>query len=74
MIRYKIDILHALKGAGYNTYRLQKEKLISASTTQKLRHGDTSLTIENLNTICDMLECQPGDLLEWYREEDTCKQ
>ncbi|MBD5153653.1 MAG: helix-turn-helix transcriptional regulator [Oscillibacter sp.] len=69
MIRYKIDIMLALKGAGYNSYRLQKEKLLSASTVQKLRYGDTTLTIENLNTICDMLECQPGDLLEWYRAE-----
>jgi putative transcriptional regulator len=67
MIRYKVNILEALKEAGYTTYRLQKEKLLSASTVQKIRHGDTSLTIENLNAICDMLECQPGDLLEWYR-------
>ena len=65
MIRYKKDILQALKDAGYNTYRLQKEKLISGSTMQKLRRGDTSLTIDNLNAICDMLHCQPGDLLEW---------
>lgn len=66
MIRYKINILEALKEAGYTTYRLQKEKLLSASTVQKLRNGDTTLTIENLNAICDMLKCQPGELLEWY--------
>jgi len=66
MIQYKINILQALKDAGYTTYRLQKEKLLSASTVQKIRTGDTTLTIENLNVICDMLECQPGDLLEWY--------
>lgn len=71
MIRYKKDILQALKDAGYNTYRIQKEKLLSASTTQKLRHGDTTLTIENLNAICDMLHCQPGDLLEWVPAEDA---
>ena len=70
MLRYKINILQALKDAGYNTYRVQKEKLLSASTTQKLRHGDTSLTVENLNAICDLLRCQPGDLLEWYPPEE----
>ena len=69
MIRYKINILEALKNMGYTTYRLQKEKLLSASTVQKIRYGETTLTIENLNTICDMLECQPGDLLEWYPGE-----
>ena len=69
MIRYKIDILAALKEAGYNTYRLQKEKLLSSTTVQKLRGRDTTLTIESLNSICDMLECQPGDLLEWVPDE-----
>ena len=66
MIRYRIDVLTALKEAGYNTYRLQKEKLLSSTTGQKLRRKETTLTIENLNAICDMLQCQPGDLLEWY--------
>ena len=74
MIRYKKDILQALKDAGYNTYRLQKEKLISGSTTQKLRYGDTSLTVENLNVMCDLLQCQPGALLEWYPADDTSEQ
>ena len=65
MIRYKINILQALKVEGYTTYRLQKEKLISAGTVQKIRHGDTYLSIEMVNTICDLLHCQPGDVLEW---------
>ncbi|MCI9444539.1 MAG: helix-turn-helix transcriptional regulator [Oscillospiraceae bacterium] len=69
MIRYKINILQALKEEGYTTYRLQKEKLISAGTVQKIRDGDTSLSIEMVNTICDLLHCQPGDLLEWYPAE-----
>lgn len=70
MIRYKMNVLQALKEAGYTTYRLQKEKLISAGTVQKIRDGDTSLSIEMVNTICDLLHCQPGDLLEWYPDED----
>ena len=71
MIRYKKNILQALKEAGYTTYRLQKEKLISAGTVQKIRNGDVSLSIDMLNTICDLLRCQPGDLLEWYPAEDS---
>ena len=69
MIRYKIDVLQALKKAGYSTYRLQREKLLSAGTVQKIRSGDVSLSIEIVNTICGLLECQPGDLLEWYPAE-----
>lgn len=74
MIRYKVDVIQKLKEAGYSTYRLQKEKLLATTTLVKLRNGNTTITVESLNAICDMLECQPGDLLEWYREEDTCKQ
>ena len=69
MIRYKINILQALKDAGYTTYRLEKEKLLSAGTVHKIRCGDANLTMEKVNAICDLLECQPGDLLEWYRAE-----
>lgn len=73
MIRYKVDIIEKLKEAGYSTYRLQKEKLLATTTLVKLRNGKTTITVESLNAICDMLECQPGDLLEWYpaKEEDT---
>lgn len=70
MIRYKINVLQALKEAGYTTYRLQKEKIISAGTVQKIRNGDASLSIDMVNVICDILRCQPGDLLEWFPAED----
>ena len=66
MFRYKVDIISRLKEAGYSTYRLQKEKLLATTTLVKLRNGNTTITLESLNAICDMLECQPGDLLEWY--------
>ncbi|MDE6900873.1 MAG: helix-turn-helix transcriptional regulator [Oscillospiraceae bacterium] len=69
MFRYKVDIISRLKEAGYSTYRLQKEKLLATTTLVKLRNGNTTITLESLNAICDMLECQPGELIEWYRDE-----
>ena len=69
MFEEKIKVLDALKDAGYNTYRLQKDKLLAGGTVQKLRSGDTSLTVENLNTICELMRCQPGDILEWVSDE-----
>jgi putative transcriptional regulator len=71
MFRYKVDIISRLKEAGYSTYRLQKEKLLATTTLVKLRNGNTTITLESLNAICDMLECQPGDLIEWYRDESS---
>ena len=57
-----------LRARGYSSYRLKKEHLLSDSTLQKLRSGDASITVDNLNTICTLLDCQPGDLLEWKAE------
>ena len=63
-LKFKIDILQALKNKGYTTYRIQKENLLAGSTIQKLREGG-QLSWSNLETICKLLECQPGDIIEY---------
>ena len=62
-IKYKMDVLPALKMAGFNTTKLRREKILSESTIQALRIGKM-VSIENISRICEMLNCQPGDLLE----------
>lgn len=59
---FKMDVLSALKEHGYTTYRIRKDKLLSESTVQKLRKGEP-LSWENIDTLCQLLHCQPGDLL-----------
>ncbi len=66
-IKYKFDVLQALKNAGFNTNLIRKEKLFSESTLQKFRSGEMVHT-SNIDTICRLLNCQPGDILE-YKEE-----
>lgn len=70
MFRYKENLQEQLKKAGYTSYRLRKEKIMSESTLHKLRTGDTTITLESLNIVCNILRCQPGDLLEWVPEEE----
>ena len=36
-LRYKIDVLNALKEKGYNTNKIRTEGLLSQSTLQKFR-------------------------------------
>lgn len=62
-IRYKIDVLQELKSAGYNTSVLRKQRLMGEATIQKLRKGEL-VSWANINTICELLGCQPGDILE----------
>lgn len=62
--KYKIDILAALKEKGFTTYKIRQEKLLGESTLQKLRNG-AGISWESLEMICSLLNCQPGDLIEY---------
>ena len=66
---YKIDVLAALKEKGYSSARIRKEKLIGQATLQRLRHNQ-SVSFEVLSKLCELLECDIGDILE-YRKEET---
>ena len=48
---YKLDVLSALKEAGYNTNRIRKEKLIGEAMLQKIRSGQMP-SWATLETIC----------------------
>ena len=65
---YRIDVLAALQANGYTTYRLRKERLLSESTLQKLRQG-VGVSWDNIETLCGLLGCQPGDLLAYVEEK-----
>lgn len=64
-IKYKVDIVEQLKAKGYSTYRIRKDKLLSESTIQKFREGNTSVSLDNIGTVCGLLNCQPGDIIEY---------
>lgn len=66
-LRYKIDVIAALKGAGYSTYRLRNEKIIGEATLTKLRKGEL-VSWNNIDTLCELLNCQPGDLVEYFNQ------
>ena len=68
-LKFKIDVLLALKDAGYNTNRIRRENLLSQSTLQKLRDGG-QLSWSNIEAICKLLNCQPGDIMEYIPEEE----
>lgn len=63
-IQYKIDILAALKEKGYTSTRIREEKLIGQSYLQQMRHGEL-VSWKTIDTICRLLNCQPGDLVEF---------
>lgn len=64
MIRYKLEVLPALKAVGYSSARLRKEKLIGEREMTSIRRGEIC-SKSKLDLICKLLSCQPGDLLEY---------
>lgn len=67
-IKYKFDILKALKEKGYNTNKIRKEKLFGEATLTKYRKNEVVLSKDNLELLCKILECQIGDLIEYIPE------
>ena len=63
-IQYKMDVLSKLKEKGYSTYRLRKEKIYGEATIQKIRMGEL-VSWDNISTMCQLLKCQPGDIVEY---------
>ena len=68
-VKYKIDVLQALKEAGYTTYTIRKDNIFGQATMQKIRQGEI-VNAANLGKLCSLLNCQPGDILEYKRGED----
>lgn len=67
-IRYKVDIMAELKKKGYSSTKIREEKLIGQSYLQQIRHGEL-VSWKTIDTICSLLECQPGDLIEFVKED-----
>ena len=68
-LKFKKDVISALKEKGYNTNRIRKEKLFSQSTLQKFRTNQ-GVDWKNIEMLCHLLECQPNDFMEYIPEEE----
>lgn len=72
-IKYKIDVFAELKKKGYSTYKLRKEKIFGESTMQLIRQGEIVYG-NTLEKLCELLNCQPGDILEYVNESEDSTQ
>lgn len=68
-IKYKFDVLDALRAAGYTTYKLRKDKIFGERVIQQLRNGEI-VSWATIDTLCTLLNCQPGDLVEHHKEQN----
>lgn len=71
MIQYRFDVLYVLKAHGYSQYRLKQEKLLSSSAIAALKDNKPIITLESVDTICKLLNMQPGDIIKYTPDTDT---
>jgi len=69
MLKYKIDIIKELENVGINTTVARKTGIFGQETMRKFRNQDTSISLDNLNRLCCILEMQPRDIIK-YVETD----
>ena len=65
-MEYKVDVIAALKEAGFNTNKIRKEKIMGEAMLQKIRSGQM-VSWQTLERICYLLDCQPGDLITYRK-------
>ena len=70
MLQYKIDIIKALNDVGINTTRAKSTGIFGQETMKKFRNGDTSISLDNLNRLCAVLEMQPRDIIKYVETDE----
>ena len=68
MIIYK-NVLERLKQAGYSSYVLMKTGAIGQGAISNIRNG-RPVSLATIDTVCRLLKCQPGDILEYVETEE----
>ena len=78
MIKYRIDVIKALKEKGYTSTIIKRDNLLPSQTLQNIKSGKTltalkeggNITIDTLNRLCIMLRCQPSDIIRCEITDD----
>ena len=67
----KYDKLFALlKEKGINTTIIRRDKIIGQGTLTAIKNGTGGLDARTIEKLCKLLNCQPGDILEYVEGEE----
>lgn len=58
-------LLKLLEDKGYTSYRIRKEKVIGQATLTAIKNGTGGLDHRSISRLCEILGCQPGDIMEY---------
>ena len=69
MLEYKINVIQELEKVGINTTIARKTGIFAQETMTKFKNKDTSISLDNLNRLCCLLEMQPRDIIKYVETE-----
>lgn len=64
-------LFNLLKAKNKTMYDLRKDKVIGTATLEKMRKGMGHVDTRSIESLCEYLDCQPGDLMEYVKEADA---
>lgn len=60
-----------LNEKGYTSYRIRQENVMGQATLTGLKKGTAGLSSKTIENLCRVLNCQPGDIMEYVKEDST---
>lgn len=58
-----------LEEKGLTMYALRRDKVVGTATLEKMRKHEGHIDTRSLESLCEYLHCQPGDLMEYVPEK-----
>ena len=63
-------MLKLMEEKGITSYVCKRDNIIGQATYRKIKEGGDIVT-RTIAKMCEVLNCQPGDLIEYVREADV---
>ena len=66
-------LLTLLEERGYSSYKIKQEKIMGQGTLTAIKNGTGGLDARTIDKLCALLDCQPGDIMEYVPDEEADK-
>lgn len=73
MIKYKNDVYKKIKIRAFEEKLTMRQLMLngyfSSGTLTKIKNGDTSITLKVINDLCNFLNCDISDIIEYVKDD-----
>jgi len=63
-------LLERMEAAKISSYTIKRDKIIGQATYKKIVEGG-NIDTRTIAKLCDLLDCQPGDILEYVKDNNN---